>query len=116
MLITKVFAKWLSGKNCNAEIDGVKKIKDETKTLIRVINILSFCHPFVTASTFVGDRHQSRYWYNLVIPPSIYPFTVPVIFVIESMITANSMFISMWYLFVFVMYFKTSTAWMELVR
>ena len=92
------------------------KIKDTTKTLICWINILAFVHPLVVGATFVGDRHQSRYWYHLVIPSSVYPFTLPIIFVIEYVITANNMVVIIWYLFVLTMYFSTSSAWMELVR
>ena len=98
------------------EIDGAERIKDKTKKYSRWIIFLSFGHPFLTAGTFVGDRFQSRYWHHLVIPSWIYPVTVPIIFVVEYIITANGMVIVVWYLFVWVMYFRTSCAWVGLVR
>ena len=66
-------------------------------------------------TTLLEDRYQSRYWHHLVIPPSVYPYTLLMFCFIEYVITANGVLISVWYLFIVTIYFRTSNSWMHLV-
>ena len=77
------------------EVEGAEKVKDELKSLSRVVSIISFGHPIVVVTTLLEDHYQSRYWHHLVIPPSVYPYTFPMFCFIEYVVTANGMFISL---------------------
>ena len=97
-------------------MEGADKVKDEMRSLSRVTSILSFGQPITAVTAFIEDRYQSRYWHHLVIPPAVYPYTFPLLCFIEYIITANGIFISVWYLFLVTVYFRTSHAWMQLVE
>ena len=98
------------------EVEGAEKVKDEMKSLSRVINIVSFGQPITAVTAFLEDRYQSRYWHPYVIPTSVYPYVFPLLCLVEYIITANGIFISVWYLFLVSVYFRTSHAWMQLVE
>ena len=98
-----------------AAVKGAAKVKDKMKDLSWVASILAFGHPILAVTTLIEDRYHSRYWHHLVIPPSVYPYTFPIFCLLEYIITANGMFISLCYLFVVTLYFCTSSAWMQLV-
>lgn len=97
------------------EVEGAEKVKDDMKSLSLVANIISFGHPILVVATLLEDRYQSRYWHHLVIPPSVYPYTFPMFGFIEYIITANGMFITLYYLAMVTVYFRTSSAWMQIV-
>ena len=85
------------------------------KSMSWVLFCISFINPIFTATGFIEDRYQSRYWHHLVIPPSVFPYLMPLLAVLEYFITAHGMMTGMWYFWIATVYFNTSKTWMTLV-
>ena len=98
-----------------ADVEGAGKLTDPLKITTVLGVLISFVNPIFAATNFLEERHQSRYWHHLVIPPSIFSFTLPVLGVVEYIITAQGIQNAVWYLYLVTVYFKTSSAWMQLV-
>ena len=97
------------------EVEGGQKVKDTMKAKAWIGVLITFVNPIFAATAFIEDRYQSRYWYHLVIPASVFPYVVPVIGVWEYFITTHGMSAALWYLVLITMYFQTSKSWISLV-
>ena len=90
-------------------------MKDNVKTFAKVMNFFTFVYPVLVTNDFLQEWHHSRYWHHLVIPESIFPFTLPFFGILEYIITALSAHPGALYMYLMTVYFKSSSAWLDLI-
>ena len=80
-----------------------------------ILLCVTFVNPIFTATAFLQDRYQSRFWHHLVIRPLIFPIVAPLFGMLEYFITTHGFLTSAWYVWLMTVYFNTSKVWMSLV-